>query len=148
MSNGKRTDMTRTIPNHRNAQNSTASILGPDTSLVGNIETGADLQVDGRFEGDIICKALVQGEASEIIGAVQAESVRIAGLVRGAISAREVVILKTATIEGDVCYEGLVIEQGARLDGRLTPNGSHHAPSSRGTLANNVAEELFLSPAE
>ena len=32
-----------------------------------------------------------------------------------------VVILKTARIEGDVSYGALTIEEGAQVDGRLTP---------------------------
>ena len=42
-------------------------------------------------------------------------------MIRGTITARELVILKTARIEGDVHYDALTIEQGARVDGRLTP---------------------------
>lgn len=108
---------------------SSFSMLGADTSVTGNIQANTDLHVDGSVDGDITCKSLVQGESSEIAGAVRAESVRIAGLVRGSVTAREVVILKTARIEGDVSYDALTIEQGARLDGRLSPSGSHTAPS-------------------
>ncbi|GGC04528.1 hypothetical protein GCM10011494_23820 [Novosphingobium endophyticum] len=143
----KHTNMVKTAASHRASNNgSTFSMLGSDTGIVGNIEATADLHVDGRVEGDIACNALVQGEGSEIVGAVKAEIVRIAGTVRGVISAREVVILKTATIEGDVAYDALTIEQGARLHGRLTPNGGHVPPA----LAKpRVAEaELVLTAAE
>lgn len=102
--------------------NSGLSVLGANTSVVGNFQANTDLQVDGNVEGDIRCHALTQGEASEIIGNVHTDSVRIAGLVRGSINARDVVILNTARIEGDVVYETLTIEQGARLDGRLCPH--------------------------
>jgi cytoskeletal protein CcmA (bactofilin family) len=129
MFNKKSADMARTAASHRAPNGSTFSMFGPDTSIVGNIEATADLHIDGRIEGDIACNSLVQGEASEITGAVKAEMVRIAGTVRGMISAREVVILKTAKIEGDVAYDALTIEQGARLDGRLTPNGGHVPPA-------------------
>jgi cytoskeletal protein CcmA (bactofilin family) len=95
------------------------SILGADTAIKGDISASADLHVDGKVEGDIACAALVQGEASEIIGAVRVESARLAGLVRGTIAAVELVILKTARIHGDVSYESLTIEPGAQVDGRL-----------------------------
>jgi len=39
--------------------------------------------------------------------------------VTGAITARELVILKTAHIEGDVHYDALTIEQGAQVEGRF-----------------------------
>ena len=46
----------------------------------------------------------------------------LAGKVSGSITARELVILKTAHIEGDVHYDALTIEQGAAVDGRFAPN--------------------------
>lgn len=121
--------MARTPPSARSNGASTFSMLGSDTVITGNVEASADLHVDGRVDGDITCNALVQGEGSEITGAVRAETVRVAGLVRGTIAAREVVILKTARIEGDVAYDSLTIEQGARLEGRLSPNGGQTPPA-------------------
>ncbi|MFC0206260.1 bactofilin family protein [Novosphingobium soli] len=122
------------------------SMLGADTTITGNVQASADLHIDGSIDGDIACNALVQGEASEISGAVRAESVRIAGLVRGSVAAREVVILKTARIEGDVAYDALTIEQGARLEGRLTPNGGQIPPVIAQLPAS--APELVLPAAE
>ena len=98
---------------------STFSVLGSDIKITGNISASADLHVDGSVEGDIACASLVQGEASTINGAVVAESARLAGRVTGSITARELVILKTAQIEGDVHYDALTIEQGAQVEGRF-----------------------------
>lgn len=144
----KPANMARTIASHRPSNSSSFSMLGADTNIAGNIEATADLHVDGRVEGDISCNSLVQGEGSEIVGAVRAQTVRVAGTVRGMISAREVIILKTAKIEGDVAYDALTIEQGAHLEGRLTPNGGH-LPPAFGKLQKGVAEtDLVLTPAE
>jgi cytoskeletal protein CcmA (bactofilin family) len=103
---------------------STFSVLGADTAIRGDIAASADLHIDGKVEGDIACAALVQGESSEIVGAVTAETARLAGIVRGTINARELVILKSARIEGDVQYDALTIEQGALVDGRLAPRSA------------------------
>jgi cytoskeletal protein CcmA (bactofilin family) len=100
------------------------SILGPDTAIRGDISASADIHVEGRVEGDVSCSVLIQGETSEIVGAVTAESARLAGTVRGTISARELVILKSARIEGDVHYDALTIEQGAQVEGRFAPHGA------------------------
>lgn len=102
--------------------NSTFSVFGSDVVVKGDISASADLHVDGRVEGDITCASLVQGEGSEIAGGVTAESARLAGRVTGSITARELVILKSAMIEGDVYYDALTIEQGAQVDGRFAPN--------------------------
>lgn len=143
----KPVNMAKPLTSHRPAHTSTFSMLGADTNVVGNIDATADLHVDGRVEGDITCNALVQGEGSEILGTVKAETVRIAGTVRGAVFAREVVILKTAKIEGDVAYDALTIEQGARLDGRLTPNGGH-LPPALGKPREAGESQLVLTAAE
>jgi cytoskeletal protein CcmA (bactofilin family) len=104
------------------ASGSTFSVIGADVVITGNISATADLHVDGTIEGDIQCASLVQGENSSINGAVTAESARMAGKVNGSITARELVILKSARIEGDVHYDALTIEQGAQVDGRFAPN--------------------------
>jgi cytoskeletal protein CcmA (bactofilin family) len=108
-------------PAPRTSGGSTFSILGADTRIKGDITASADLHIDGHVEGDITCAALVQGESSEIVGVVTAQTARLAGRLRGSIAAGELVILRSAWIEGDVTYDALTIEQGARVDGRFAP---------------------------
>jgi cytoskeletal protein CcmA (bactofilin family) len=114
-------------PQARAMANTTFSVLGADTQIKGNISASADLHIDGRVEGDVTCTSLVQGEASEIVGAIKAESARLSGTVRGTISARELVVLKSAHIHGDVHYDALTIEQGAQVDGRFAPRAGEDA---------------------
>jgi len=104
--------------------NSTFSVIGSDVTIKGDVSATADLHVDGRIEGDISCASLVQGETSAIEGSIEAESARLAGQLTGSIRARELVILRSARIEGDVHYDALTIEQGAQVDGRF----SHREP--------------------
>ena len=146
--------MARAPSGSRPAAASTFSMLGADTVITGNIAATADLHIDGRVEGDISCHALVQGEDSEIAGAIRAEAVRIAGIVQGMVAAREVVILRSARIAGDIAYDTLTMEQGARLEGRLIPNGGQVPPAltdmsgSRNFGSQDLAshdEELLLT---
>ncbi|MBK6802859.1 MAG: polymer-forming cytoskeletal protein [Novosphingobium sp.] len=103
---------------------STFSVFGPDTRIKGDVTASADLHIDGKIEGDVTCTSLVQGESSEITGAVKAESARLSGTVRGTINVRELVVLRTARIHGDVHYDSLTIEQGAQVDGRFAPRAA------------------------
>jgi cytoskeletal protein CcmA (bactofilin family) len=109
---------------------STFSVIGTDVTIKGDVTASADLHVDGRVEGDIACASLVQGEASHIAGAIEAQSARLAGHVAGSIRARELVILRTAHIEGDVQYDALTIEQGAQVEGRFALGGAPAQPKS------------------
>jgi cytoskeletal protein CcmA (bactofilin family) len=99
---------------------STFSVLGPDIAISGNLTAKMDLHVDGRVDGDISCAALIQGEASEVSGMIVADSARVAGRIKGSISAGVLVIQKTARIEGDVTYGSLTVEEGAQVDGKFT----------------------------
>ena len=109
------------------SSNSTFSVIGTDVAIKGDISASADLHVDGTIEGDIKCASLVQGETSQISGGVMAETARLSGRVNGTITARELVILKSAYIQGDVHYDALTIEQGAQVDGRFAPNAQRKA---------------------
>jgi cytoskeletal protein CcmA (bactofilin family) len=109
------------------ASNSTFSVIGSDVTIKGDVSASVDLHIDGKVEGDIRCASLVQGEGSTIHGAVVADSARMSGKVNGSITAKELVILKTAQIDGDVHYDALTIEQGAQVDGRFAPNASQKA---------------------
>ncbi|MEE1877706.1 bactofilin family protein [Altererythrobacter litoralis] len=118
------------------SNSSTFSVIGSDVTIKGDISASADLHVDGTIEGDIACASLVQGESSKITGGITAESARLAGKVTGSIRARELVILRSAQIEGDVHYEALTIEQGAQVDGRFA-----HGARNRVTDAAKIAPE-------
>lgn len=116
---------------------STFSVIGADVTIRGDVTASTELHVDGSIEGDIQCASLVQGETSTVTGAVTAESARLAGRVVGSISARDLVVLRSARIEGDVSYDALTIEQGAQVDGRL----SHRVPGKAG--ADKSAEPVL-----
>jgi cytoskeletal protein CcmA (bactofilin family) len=110
---------------------STFSVIGGDVTITGDLKASADLHVDGAIKGDITCAALVQGEGSVIEGAIEARSARLAGKVRGTINAKELTILASATIEGDVHYDSLTVEQGAAVEGRFAPNQSAGAAPAK-----------------
>ena len=116
----KKPDSTPQSSGNGTLTGSTFSVLGPDIAINGDLTATADLHLDGRINGDITCAALVQGKASEVTGMVVAESARVAGKIKGSITAGVLVIQKTARIEGDVIYGALTIEEGAQVDGKFT----------------------------
>lgn len=109
------------------ASSSTFSVMGADVTIKGDLSASADLHVDGTVEGDIACASLVQGESSRIEGAIEAQTARLAGRVKGTINVRELVILRSAVIEGDVHYDALTIEQGAQVEGRFAHDAAKPA---------------------
>jgi cytoskeletal protein CcmA (bactofilin family) len=127
------------------SNNSTFSVIGSDVTIKGDVSASTELHVDGKIEGDIACSSLVQGESSVINGAITAESARMAGTLTGSISARELVILRSAKIQGDVQYDALTIEQGAEVEGRFAPQSSQKAaPAKKSTSASSNEDEPKL----
>ena len=102
------------------SRHTTFSILGSDVVVTGNVVATVDLHVDGKIDGDLKCANLVQGEASEIKGAVTAETAKLAGLVDGSIEAKTLIIHASARITGDVFYENITIENGGKVEGKLS----------------------------
>lgn len=122
---------------------STFSVIGSDVVIRGDVEASADLHIDGRVEGDIKCASLVQGEGGSVEGAIEAESARIGGSVSGSIAARDLVVLRTARINGDVHYDALTIEQGAEVEGRF----AHRMPAKASApVAAPVAPRPSVTP--
>lgn len=118
------------------------SVLGSDLAIKGDITASSDLHIDGAVEGDIACESLVQGETSKIAGSISAKSARLSGHVDGSITCGQLVILKSARITGDVHYDALTIEQGAIVEGRLSPYGSAkpQAPGENVVMLSDAAE--------
>ena len=102
------------------ARHTTFSVLGSDVVINGNVSASVDLHVDGKIDGDLKCANLVQGEASEIKGAVVADTAKIAGLLDGSIEAKTLIVHATARITGDVTYETITIENGGKVEGKLS----------------------------
>ena len=127
----------------------TFSVIGPDVTIRGDIEASVDLHVDGKIVGNLACASLVQGESSRIEGEIKAESARLSGEIKGTIEVRNLVVLKSAQIEGDVSYDTLTIEQGASVDGRFAPlrakGSGQQKPASEGAQDEGKQPGLTLA---
>jgi cytoskeletal protein CcmA (bactofilin family) len=130
-------------------KSSVPSIISADLRINGDLICSGDVQVDGWVEGDIQSRNIVIGEGATVHGALQAETVRICGLVKGEIKADSVVLEKTAKVTGDVLHKSLAIEEGAQLEGmckRLQAPGAAQvvlpAPSALAPLAHGDTKPL------
>ena len=95
------------------------SFIGAEVVISGDLATDAQLQVDGRIDGNVRCAALFQGAEGIIAGNIVADEARLAGTVEGTVSAGILIVEAGAQILGDVAYDTISIEAGARIEGRL-----------------------------
>jgi len=73
-------------------------------------------------KGEIQCAQKVAiGETGNVSATIEADTVVVAGEVNGNITARRKVTLeRTGRVNGDLCTPGIVIQEGAKLEGRIT----------------------------
>ncbi len=95
------------------------SIISADLTIVGNLTSSGDLQVDGTVEGDISSRTLTIGEKAQVRGSVVADSVRVCGSINGQLQAASVVLAKSARVTGDISHSTLAIDAGAFIEGNI-----------------------------
>ncbi|MFN3642366.1 MAG: polymer-forming cytoskeletal protein [Gemmobacter sp.] len=95
------------------------SILSTDLTVVGNLKTTGDIQVEGVVEGDIRAHLLTVGEGATIRGEVVADDIVINGRVIGRVRGLKVRLTSTARVEGDIIHKTIAIESGAHFEGSV-----------------------------
>ena len=97
------------------------TFLDASTVFEGVMHCSESIRLDGRVKGEIRCDhSVVVGESALLEATIQADAVVVAGEVRGDIDAmRKITLGATARVVGDLTTPGIVIEEGATLQGRI-----------------------------
>ncbi len=111
------------------------SVLGPGINWNGNLRGSGGIRIEGTLEGDIALRGLVViGETGRVTcDTLRANSVVVAGSVKGNITAEKLEIRSTGRVWGDVVTGAFSTEEGAFL---------------RGQICMEEKVELNLAPAE
>jgi cytoskeletal protein CcmA (bactofilin family) len=118
----------------------TASYLGPELKIRGQINGDEDLKIDGKIEGPISLgnHRLTLGPAAQILGDINSGEIVVFGDVKGNLMAQDRVDVKRdASVSGDLTTSRITIEDGAHFKGAIEINWSS-TPSSnvpKGDLA-------------
>lgn len=94
------------------------SIIGEDLTVIGNVSSKGEIQVDGEIQGDIECSSLLLGDKSHVQGSVRADDVVVRGKVVGSVRGLRVTLQAQSHVEGDIFHQSLAIEQGAYFEGK------------------------------
>jgi cytoskeletal protein CcmA (bactofilin family) len=95
-----------------------SSVIGTDLTVVGNLQSKGEIQIDGTVQGDIQAARVIVGQAARITGGVVADDVVVQGTVMGSIRGNRVTLQSSSKVEGDVFHQSLAIEQGAFFEGK------------------------------
>jgi cytoskeletal protein CcmA (bactofilin family) len=95
------------------------AFLGEGTSLNGTLQFDGTVRIDGRFEGSVVGgELLIVGPAAMVRAEIQVGSLVVNGRVEGNIVARKrVELLDTARVTGTIKTPGLIVSEGAVLNG-------------------------------
>jgi cytoskeletal protein CcmA (bactofilin family) len=112
-------------PEERQEETAPTAWVTASSELTGKLRSEGSVRIDGRLEGEVSCgQTVFISNAARVHANVEAESAVIAGEVRGDIVARRKITLdRTARVTGNLCTPGIVIEEGARLKGRIVIGG-------------------------
>lgn len=106
------------------------STLSADLTFEGNVSGAGDLQVDGTVKGDVRVGRLIVGETGAVEGGVSADYIEVRGRIVGGVNGKQVKLLSTAYVDGDITHEQLSIDVGAYFQGRCVQGRRDAAPSS------------------
>lgn len=95
-----------------------ASVIGADLTIVGNLQSNGEVQIEGTVQGDLTAGRLVVGPHARITGSLIAEDIVVQGTVMGSIRGNRVTLQSSSKVEGDILHQSLAIEQGAFFEGK------------------------------
>jgi cytoskeletal protein CcmA (bactofilin family) len=134
------------------------SVLGSGVIWHGDINGSGGVRIEGAFEGKIALRGmLVIGETGRVTCEnIQANTVIVAGAVRGNITTQKLEIRASGRVWGDVVTTAFVTEDGAFLRGQIRMEEAveldlEPAPETtpaEAALAESTASEPEPEPAE
>ena len=97
------------------------TIIGPGTSVAGNIESAGFTRVDGNVLGDVKANGrVVIGERARMKSNISGTSVTVGGVVLGNVLASErIIILSTGLVMGDIITRRIQADDGCLIHGRV-----------------------------
>jgi cytoskeletal protein CcmA (bactofilin family) len=128
----------------------TASCIGSDMSIVGNIECKGPAQVFGRIEGEVRASDLQISDGAQVEGSVIAQNVTVCGRVKGTIRAVRVKLQNGGAVEGDIFHRTLSIDENSQFEGSSRRVENPTEPSSsvdaRGPQKDPQKKDLAPAP--
>lgn len=98
------------------------SIISEGVAITGDLNSAADIRIDGKVNGNVSCTAKVVITASgEVRGNIQAANIDIHGTVYGDVVAHDLLSLKASChIDGNVMAKRMQMEPNAIFNGHCT----------------------------
>jgi cytoskeletal protein CcmA (bactofilin family) len=99
--------------------NTARSVLGADIKITGEISTTGTVEILGEIDGNITANGLIIGQEGRVKGSFAAQTVEVRGKLDGKVACESVTLRSSAEVKADITTSGIVIESGARMEGRF-----------------------------
>ena len=98
-----------------------ATVIGQSVHVEGDFNGNGDVSIEGKLTGNLnTTDDIIIGQDAEVKAEIKGNNVEIAGTVNGNITAQGDVLLKaTARLLGDINCQGITIEKGAVITGKI-----------------------------
>lgn len=122
------------------------TLIGPKTSMSGELFTKGIVRIDGHFKGDVVTESdFIVGENANVEGNIKCLNAAVAGKLQGNIEAEvKLEIFKSGIILGDINVGSLMVEDGAIFSGECLMSGREIKISEEGKetpLRHKIKEE-------
>jgi cytoskeletal protein CcmA (bactofilin family) len=96
-------------------------VLGASARMIGTLTTDGSVSLSDHFEGSILAGgSVLLGPQARLDGDLVCDTVIVEGQVRGNVTARQVSVLSSGQVLGDLCIEKLATEEGSVVQGMVT----------------------------
>jgi cytoskeletal protein CcmA (bactofilin family) len=114
------------------------AFIDQGSQFEGKLSFKDTVRIDGLFSGEISSEnTLIIGETGHIVARVSSERVVVSGHVEGNVSASEQIVLhKTAVVNGDLESPIVIMEEGAQLNGGVKMSKPGQASAKPGAPLN------------
>jgi len=98
------------------------TIIGPNTSIKGDVETGGFTRIDGFIRGNVNARGrIVIGEKARMRSNISGTAITIGGVVYGNVIASEsLVLLSTALVLGNIITRRIQADEGCLIHGKVS----------------------------
>lgn len=97
---------------------SVLSVIAQDTNILGTLISDGSIDFDGTINGNIRCHTLTVRPQGNVVGEITVDTLHVYGKIDGLVRAKHVHLYKACHVEGIIMHEGLIIEDGAFMDGK------------------------------
>jgi cytoskeletal protein CcmA (bactofilin family) len=111
------------------------TIVSRDVKIEGKVTSTGNIRIDGEIQGDIFSKGNITiGEDAKVNGQINANFITIGGKVSGIARAKDKMILGSKSyLKADIFTKILIVEAGAKFDGKSKTGDSIDIGESQGT---------------